>query len=80
MKGTDLRVDKVCEDLFIEVFMRALRWRWLQRYRRHDQWDELCHFLKSNETYERNDLADLTETSSAKLYGKNEIFLRPSDH
>ena len=46
MIGTDLRVDKVCEDLFIEVFMRALRWRWLQRYRRHDQWDELCHFLK----------------------------------
>ena len=48
IKGTDLRVDKVCEDFFIEVFMRALRRRWLQRNCRHDQWDELRHFLKSN--------------------------------
>ena len=65
IKGTDLRVDKVCEDLFIEVFMSALRRRRLQRDRRHYQWDELRHFLESNE---RNDLADLVETCTAKLH------------
>ena len=38
-------MDKVGEDLLVEVFVRTLRRRRLQGYGRHDQWDELGHFL-----------------------------------